>query len=85
MDKGESVSEYVGRCLEVIDASGLEYRLGPMGTCIEGEFDDVMAVINKVGVVAGSSRHLIGAIVILKRVVAAAADERIVAPGTVLT
>ena len=45
MDKGESVSEYVGRSLEVIDASGLEYRLGPMGTCVEGEFDEVMGVV----------------------------------------
>jgi uncharacterized protein (TIGR00106 family) len=46
-DKGESVSEYVKRNLEIIDDSGLPYKLGPMGTCLEGEFDEVMAVVRK--------------------------------------
>jgi uncharacterized protein (TIGR00106 family) len=44
-DKGESVSQYVARSLEIIDASGLPYRLGPMGTTLEGEFDEAMAVV----------------------------------------
>ena len=44
MDKGESVGGYVARSLDVIDGSGLDYRMGPMGTCIEGSYDDVMAV-----------------------------------------
>ena len=44
-DKGESVSDYVKRNLEVIDGSGLPYKLGPMGTCLEGEWDEVMAVV----------------------------------------
>ena len=44
-DKGESVSEYVGRSLEIIDDSGLPYKLGPMGTCIEGEIDQVLEVV----------------------------------------
>jgi uncharacterized protein (TIGR00106 family) len=47
MDKGASVSKWVARSLEIIDRSGLEYRLGPMGTCIEGEWDEVMAVVRK--------------------------------------
>jgi len=47
MDKGDSVSAYVARCLEVIDASGLDYRLGPMGTCIEGDYDEVMDVVKQ--------------------------------------
>jgi len=46
-DKGESVSQYVARSLEIIDASGLPYRLGPMGTTLEGEFDEVMAVVRQ--------------------------------------
>ncbi len=46
-DKGASVSEYVGRSLEIIDESGLPYKLGPMGTCIEGEWDQVMAVVTR--------------------------------------
>ena len=47
MDKGESVGLYVARCLEVIDRSGLPYKLGPLGTCIEGEWDQVMAVVRQ--------------------------------------
>jgi uncharacterized protein (TIGR00106 family) len=46
-DKGASVSEYVERSLEIIDDSGVEYRLGPMGTCLEGEWDEVMAVVTR--------------------------------------
>ena len=45
MDKGESVGPYVARLLDIIDQSGLPYRLGPLGTCVEGEYDAVMAVI----------------------------------------
>ena len=45
MDKGESVGEYVARCLDIVDRSGLPYKLGPLGTCIEGEWDAVMSVI----------------------------------------
>ena len=47
MDKGESVGPYVARLLDIIDKSGLPYRLGPLGTCVEGDFDAVMAVIKK--------------------------------------
>ena len=45
LDKGPSVSAWVSRSLDVIDRSGLPYRLGPMGTCVEGEWDEVMAVV----------------------------------------
>ncbi len=44
-DKGASVSQYVKGNLEIIDDSGLPYKLGPMGTCLEGEYDEVMAVV----------------------------------------
>src|SRR5579863_5854924 len=47
MDKGESVGQYVAAVLDVIDRSGLPYKLGPLGTCIEGEWDDVMAVLKQ--------------------------------------
>jgi uncharacterized protein (TIGR00106 family) len=47
LGKGESVSEYVARTLKIIDGSGLPYKLGPMGTTIEGEWDQVMSVITK--------------------------------------
>jgi len=45
--KGESVGKYVARSLDIIDRSGLDYRLNPMGTVIEGEWDDVFAVITR--------------------------------------
>ena len=44
-DKGASVSEYVARSLDIIDKSGLPYQLTPMGTIVEGEWDDVMALV----------------------------------------
>src|SRR4051812_11630244 len=47
MDKGESVGQYVARALDIVDRSGLPYLLGPLGTCIEGEWPEVMAVIQK--------------------------------------
>lgn len=47
MDKGESVSDYVSRSLDIISQSGVPYRLGPMGTCLEGEWDEVMGVIKQ--------------------------------------
>lgn len=47
MDKGPSVSTWVARSLEIIEKSGLDYRLGPMGTCVEGEWDEVMAVVKR--------------------------------------
>ncbi|MBN1335911.1 MAG: MTH1187 family thiamine-binding protein [Deltaproteobacteria bacterium] len=42
---GESLSPWVARAVEVVDRSGLPYRLTPMGTVVEGEWDEVMAVI----------------------------------------
>jgi uncharacterized protein (TIGR00106 family) len=44
--KGESLSPYVARSLDIIDKSGLPYQLTPMGTIIEGEWDEVMAVVS---------------------------------------
>ena len=47
MDKGVSLSKYVARALTVIKKSGLSYRLGPMSTSIEGEWDQVMGVVDQ--------------------------------------
>jgi len=43
--RGESVSAYVARSLDIVDKSGLPYQLTPMGTIIEGEWAEVMAVV----------------------------------------
>lgn len=47
LGKGESVGSYVARSLEIIDNSGLDYRLHAMGTVLEGEWDDVFAVVKQ--------------------------------------
>ena len=47
LGKGESVGMYVARCLEVVTASGLDYRLHAMGTTLEGELDQVLAVVRQ--------------------------------------
>jgi uncharacterized protein (TIGR00106 family) len=47
LDKGGSgLSAYVSRALKIIKESGLKYRLCPMGTSIEGEWDEVMGVVD---------------------------------------
>jgi len=45
LGKGESVSQYVAECIKIVESSGLDYRLNPMGTVLEGEYDQVMSVI----------------------------------------
>jgi uncharacterized protein (TIGR00106 family) len=45
LTKGESVGKYVARSLEIIEKSGLPYRLNPMGTVIEGPWDEVFGVV----------------------------------------
>jgi uncharacterized protein (TIGR00106 family) len=47
LDKGESLSPYVARSLDIIDRSGLSYRCHAMGTTLEGEFDEVMSVVKQ--------------------------------------
>ncbi len=47
LGKGDSVSPYVARSLEIIADSGLDYRLHAMGTIIEGELDEVLEVLRK--------------------------------------
>lgn len=47
LDKGESVAPYVARCLEIVAASGLDYRLHAMGTILEGEWEDVFGVVGR--------------------------------------
>lgn len=47
LSKGESVSEYVARSLDIIDHSGLDYQLHAMGTVVEGELDQVLGVLRK--------------------------------------
>ncbi len=43
--RGESLSGLVAKVLDVVDGSGLPYKLTAMGTIVEGEWNDVMELI----------------------------------------
>ncbi len=47
LGKGESVGKYVSRSLDLIDKSGVDYRLNPMGTVLEGDWEDVFTVVRQ--------------------------------------
>ncbi len=47
IDKGESLSPFVARSLDIIDRSGVDYRCHAMGTTLEGEFEEVMEVVKE--------------------------------------
>ncbi len=42
-----SVSSYVAGCQKILADSGLKYTLNPMGTVIEGNIDDLLAIVKK--------------------------------------
>jgi uncharacterized protein (TIGR00106 family) len=44
---GESVSKGVAEVIRIVDESGLPYKTNPMGTVIEGAWDEVMTLIRK--------------------------------------
>ncbi|WP_022847031.1 MULTISPECIES: MTH1187 family thiamine-binding protein [unclassified Desulfurobacterium] len=47
-DKGESVSKYVSRIIKMIDESGVEYKLTPMGTVFETDtIEEALEIIKK--------------------------------------
>jgi len=45
MGLGDSVSQYVAECVDLIDQSGLDYELHAMGTIVEGELPQVLALM----------------------------------------
>jgi uncharacterized protein (TIGR00106 family) len=47
LDKGESLSPYVARSIKIIQESGLPYEFRSMGTSIEGDWEEVMAVVTR--------------------------------------
>jgi uncharacterized protein (TIGR00106 family) len=44
---GVSLSAYVAECQRVLARSGLEYRMHPNGTAVEGEWEQVFAAIRE--------------------------------------
>jgi uncharacterized protein (TIGR00106 family) len=44
---GESVSAYVARCVNLVDQSGLDYRLHAMGTVVEGDLGALLDLLKR--------------------------------------
>jgi uncharacterized protein (TIGR00106 family) len=47
LGKGASISPMVARVLRIVAASGISYKANPMGTVLEGEWDQVMKIIKE--------------------------------------
>lgn len=45
--KGPSLGKEVARVLKIVDESGLPYKINPMGTVVEGTWDEVIGLIEK--------------------------------------
>ncbi len=44
---GSSIGDHISSVLKIVDASGLPYKINPMGTVVEGSWDDIMELIKK--------------------------------------
>jgi len=44
---GSSLGAQLAEVLEIVDTSGLPYKLNPMGTVVEGEWDEIMKLVKK--------------------------------------
>jgi len=47
LGKGVSLSRVVARVLKIVAESGVSYRANPMGTVLEGTWDEVLDVVKK--------------------------------------
>ncbi len=45
--RGEELAGPVARVLDLVDRSGLPYRLTAMGTIVEGDWDEVLALVRR--------------------------------------
>lgn len=43
----EALAKDVAKIVDLIDKSGLPYKVGAMGTVVEGEWNEIMALIGK--------------------------------------
>jgi uncharacterized protein (TIGR00106 family) len=44
---GESVYPYVDRAIDIIKASGVPYRVGPLETTMEGELGELLGIVER--------------------------------------
>ena len=47
LGSGSSISSRIAEVLGLVDASGLPYRVTPMGTVVEGSWDDIFRLIKR--------------------------------------
>lgn len=54
------MSHYVARTAELIRESGMPHQFGPMSACVEGEWDELMALASRCfKEVQGDSHHVL--------------------------
>lgn len=46
--RGENVIPYVDRAIEIIDQSGVPYRVDPLETTMEGDLPELLKIIEKI-------------------------------------
>lgn len=44
---GEDVIPYVDKAIAIIDEAGVPYRVGPLETTMEGDLDELLAVVKR--------------------------------------
>jgi uncharacterized protein (TIGR00106 family) len=42
---GSSIGDQLAEVLKIVDSSGLPYKINPMGTVVEGEWDEIIKLI----------------------------------------
>ena len=45
--KGSSIGDDIAKVLRIVDASRMPYKINPMGTVVEGTWDQVMKLIKR--------------------------------------
>lgn len=45
--KGVSVSKSVAKAIDLVDKSGLDYKVGELGTVVEGEWKEIFRLIER--------------------------------------
>jgi uncharacterized protein (TIGR00106 family) len=60
LGRGTHLSKDLAEILKIIDDSNVRYCLTPFGTCLEGEWDEVMAIVKRCHSQARSvSKHVL--------------------------
>ena len=54
---GSSLGAQLAEVLKIVDASGLPYKLNPMGTVVEGEWDEIMKLVKKCHAAVMKTKH----------------------------